>query len=204
LMGIIGNAFHMSFHVRGFELEKYQWYMELRMLHYIHHLGDMKSNLAMVNLGMDGIFNSLMIEDPMRYTKDKHGKKVRATDELGPEDFPAGLTQEMFNKIKDAAGLQAAALGFDIDLDIKPAKRTNATSRGLSTVMLRWSLLGLAAATWFVCENELSRTMVSNGINAPVKLNLKDAGHDFFTPVRDYLLKERMVPFVCLLSVLID
>jgi sterol desaturase/sphingolipid hydroxylase (fatty acid hydroxylase superfamily) len=69
VMGVIGNAMHISFHIRGFELEKYEWYMELRMLHYIHHLGDMKSNLAMVNLGMDGLFNSLLVDDPDRKRK---------------------------------------------------------------------------------------------------------------------------------------
>lgn len=77
LIGIVGNAFHMSFHVRGFELERYQWYMELRMLHYIHHLGDMKSNYALVNMGLDGIFGSMMLDDPMRNRKDKSGKIVK-------------------------------------------------------------------------------------------------------------------------------
>lgn len=73
VMGVVGNAMHMSFHVRGFEFEKYDWYMELRTLHYIHHLGDMKSNLAMVNLGMDGLFNSLQVDDPLRNTKKFEG-----------------------------------------------------------------------------------------------------------------------------------
>ena len=63
-MAMVGNALHMSFHVRGFHLEEYAWYRELRALHYIHHLGDMKSNLAMLNLGMDGLFRSLSILDP--------------------------------------------------------------------------------------------------------------------------------------------
>lgn len=75
-MAIVGNAFHMSFHVRGFELEKYQWYMELRTLHYIHHLGDMKSNLAMVNLGIDGIFGSLKVDDPLRRHKENTSLKL--------------------------------------------------------------------------------------------------------------------------------
>merc|ERR1712194_87517 len=64
VMAIVGNAFHMSFHVRGFHLEKYKWYMELRALHYIHHLGDTKSNFAMVNMGLDLIFASMKITDP--------------------------------------------------------------------------------------------------------------------------------------------
>ena len=76
IMGVVGNAMHMSFHIRGFELEKYEWYQELRMLHYIHHLGDMKSNLAMVNLGMDGLFNSLTVDDPLRKNKRFKGMAV--------------------------------------------------------------------------------------------------------------------------------
>ena len=59
IMGSVGSALHMSFHVRNFHLEKYEWYMELRTLHYIHHLGDMKSNFAMLNLGMDQACNSI-------------------------------------------------------------------------------------------------------------------------------------------------
>ena len=33
VMASVGNAMHMSFHVKGFHLEKYDWYMELRALH---------------------------------------------------------------------------------------------------------------------------------------------------------------------------
>ena len=166
LMGIIGNAFHMSFHVRGFEMEKYQWYMELRMLHYIHHLGDMKSNLAMVNMGMDGLFGSLQADDPSRKKRDRAtGKVVRLSEEDG---YPAGLTKEMFDKIRDAAGLQATALGFDIDLDIKPEVRTNATNRGYPTILLRMILLGIALASWYVNENELSALMKQHGPGVPM------------------------------------
>ena len=39
VIGSVGSALHSSFHVRGFQLEKYEWYLELRALHYIHHLG---------------------------------------------------------------------------------------------------------------------------------------------------------------------
>ena len=64
VMASLGNALHMSFHVRGFHLERHAWFRELRSLHYIHHIGDMKSNLAMLNMGMDGVFGSLAVEDP--------------------------------------------------------------------------------------------------------------------------------------------
>jgi len=58
-MGLIANGLYISFDIRGFELEKYPWYLELRALHYIHHLGATKSNLGMLNMGIDGLFVSL-------------------------------------------------------------------------------------------------------------------------------------------------
>eukprot|EP00467_Chlorarachnion_reptans_P011323 CAMPEP_0114525866 /NCGR_PEP_ID=MMETSP0109-20121206/22675_1 /TAXON_ID=29199 /ORGANISM="Chlorarachnion reptans, Strain CCCM449" /LENGTH=727 /DNA_ID=CAMNT_0001707521 /DNA_START=78 /DNA_END=2261 /DNA_ORIENTATION=+ len=76
VVACVGNALHMSFHVRGFHLEKYAWYRELRTLHYIHHLGDMKSNLAMLNLGMDGFFKSLTVTDPTLPKNNSPGVKI--------------------------------------------------------------------------------------------------------------------------------
>lgn len=57
VMGILGTALHMSYHVRGFELEPYAWYRELRAIHFIHHLQDV--NFAMVNTTIDLAFGSL-------------------------------------------------------------------------------------------------------------------------------------------------
>ena len=45
VMGVVGSALHSSFHVRGFQLEGYQWYRELRTLHYLHHLGMRKNDI---------------------------------------------------------------------------------------------------------------------------------------------------------------
>ena len=39
VMGSVGSALHSSFHVKNFQLERFQWYRELRTLHYLHHLG---------------------------------------------------------------------------------------------------------------------------------------------------------------------
>jgi len=57
----VETALHMSYHVRDFHLERYGWYRELRALHYLHHLGDMKSNLLMVNTGLNQVFHSLAL-----------------------------------------------------------------------------------------------------------------------------------------------
>ena len=41
----------------------------------IHHLGDMKTNFGMINLGIDGFFHSLAIED--------HRLKKKQQSQLG-------------------------------------------------------------------------------------------------------------------------
>ena len=171
------------------------------MLHYIHHLGDMKSNLAMVNMGMDGLFSSMQVDDPMRKRKDKEtGAIVRQTTGLSPDDYPQGLTESMLNKIRDAAGLQAAALGFDVDLDIKVAGRTNATNRGYPTVLLRLMLLALAVKTWFVSEQALLNSMRLHDESAPVAVSLADAGHRLAEPLTKFLVDNKLVPLACTIS----
>lgn len=58
IMAVIGNAFHASFHIKNFPLEKYKWYRKLRRLHFIHHLENMDKNFAMVNFGVDALFGT--------------------------------------------------------------------------------------------------------------------------------------------------
>lgn len=59
-MGIFGSAVHMSYHERNFDWEPYAWYRELRSLHMIHHMH--RKNFAMVNVILDLVFCSLMLE----------------------------------------------------------------------------------------------------------------------------------------------
>ena len=68
------------------------------------------------------------------------------------ERLPDGLTKEHFEKIRDAAGLQALTLGFDIDLEIKPAVRSHAMKRGYPTVLLRIILIAVGFYTWNLTE----------------------------------------------------
>ena len=163
LMASVGNALHMSFHVRNFHLEKYDWYMELRTLHYIHHLGDMKSNFAMLNLGMDQLFHSLAVEDfdlAPKYNKSKskassgtssHGLPVRREwqKRRGPArnhrvwGAPVGLPQL-------ARGLRAGA-GRAVDLESANKKRRHLQRGGryVSAVLLRLIITALALNLWF-------------------------------------------------------
>jgi hypothetical protein len=60
-MSTFGSAVHMSFHERGFELEPYAWYRELRSLHMIHHMH--RKNYAMVNVLLDIAFCSFLLTD---------------------------------------------------------------------------------------------------------------------------------------------
>ena len=60
-MASLGSAIHMSFHERGFHLEPYAWYRELRSLHMIHHIH--RKNYAMVNVLVDIVFGSLLLSD---------------------------------------------------------------------------------------------------------------------------------------------
>lgn len=115
-IGSIGNALHMSFHVRNFHLEKYAWYRELRTLHYIHHLGDMKSNMGMLNLVLvDGLTGSLQTRDPVknRVSNDTvfTGLKNRAD-----KDFPEGITPAAIKASAQHAGFTATVLGLDVPL----------------------------------------------------------------------------------------
>lgn len=104
--------------------------MELRTLHYIHHLGDMKSNFAMINLGMDGIFGSLMIVDPLRKSKNNILKKLINNKGSDQNKLPDKIDDRLIGNIKESAGFSAFTLGFDIDLEIKSRKRSNALKRG--------------------------------------------------------------------------
>jgi len=68
-MGLIGSALHSSFHIKGFALEKYQWYQELRMFHFVHHLGNTQHNYSIVNSFIDAFYFSYRTTDPVKHVK---------------------------------------------------------------------------------------------------------------------------------------
>lgn len=57
--GIFETAMHAALHVKNFEFEKYEWFRELRALHYQHHVD--KKNFSIVNMFYDFIFGSLVL-----------------------------------------------------------------------------------------------------------------------------------------------
>jgi hypothetical protein len=49
----LADWLHQAFHLRGHFLEEYDWFLELRQMHYLHHLGSMKHNFAIGNFLFD-------------------------------------------------------------------------------------------------------------------------------------------------------
>jgi len=74
--GYIGNYLHQSFHVKGHFLERYGWFHELRAVHYIHHLHSTKHNYAVLNVGLDWLCGSLVLEEALKNSDDEVEKTI--------------------------------------------------------------------------------------------------------------------------------
>mmetsp|Transcript_8628 Transcript_8628/g.16705 ORF Transcript_8628/g.16705 Transcript_8628/m.16705 type:complete len:677 (-) Transcript_8628:128-2158(-) len=211
-----GNALHMSFHVRGFHLEKYAWYRELRTLHYIHHLGDMKSNLAMLNMGMDGFFSSLAISDPnpaqagspassssaADSTEGFYSSLASATD---AKTLPDGVTKDLIRSSAKHAGAVAAILGLDLPLDVKEKRRTQVPpeKRGYQTVLLRLLITYFAVGMWFKTEAMVGDdAWVAGGVDQDpaAQWGSVDILHTLLTPLGATLSVMGLVKPLCALS----
>jgi len=53
LVLLLADYLHRGMHTNGFYLEKYQWFLKLRSLHYYHHKGDMLKNFAIGDFLLD-------------------------------------------------------------------------------------------------------------------------------------------------------
>jgi hypothetical protein len=218
VMSTLGNGLHMSFHVRGFHLEKYQWYLELRALHYIHHLGDMKSNLGMFNLGLvDGFFGSLALEDPVstrkRMRKHKSGNGIYSsmvadlTDAEKKAMAEGGLTEKQLLGAAKHAGIVGTALGFDVPLCVNESYSVS-QRRGYPTVLLRLVIAGTGLYAWFQTEHALSEWLQQQSGQgteygawiAPAPAEHYDPGHELFAPLRVWLETNGLVAAACALS----
>jgi len=67
----IANYLHQSFHVKGHFLERYGWFHELRAVHYIHHLHSTRHNYAVLNVGLDWMCGSLVLEEALKDSDDE-------------------------------------------------------------------------------------------------------------------------------------
>lgn len=58
----IADYLHQGMHTKGFHLEKYNWFMLLRSLHYHHHKGNMMKNYAIGDFFLDFLALGLQTE----------------------------------------------------------------------------------------------------------------------------------------------
>jgi hypothetical protein len=57
VVGLVGNSLHNSFHIKGHWLERFDWYHQIRALHYLHHQGSMKHNFSILNFRLDKLLH---------------------------------------------------------------------------------------------------------------------------------------------------
>jgi len=208
-MASIGNGLHMSFHVRNFHLERFAWYRELRTLHYIHHIGDMKSNFAMLNMGLDQFFHSLAMQDvdlrPKRHAPTSSGFFRALVEGKRDADLPHGITVAGVMRSAAHSGLVATALGFDVPLDLAASgaeKRANLAKGGrfvYPAVLLRIALTAGAFSLWFATEARALGGEHASASMTPVvaafvgrryrleESAIDDPGHALFAGVREWL-----------------
>ena len=167
-MGVVGGALHFSFHVRHFHLEAYAWYRELRALHHIHHMGDMKSNLAMLNVGFDALFGSLAIHDPV----------LHRTSNPPPWYASPG-------------GALTYLIGLDLPLRAVP-RTTLAYARGGATLFLRAGIVAATLAAWLYAGNRAAVHASSFPSSS-----YQDVGHTLAAPLGAWLEGSGYAPLAC-------
>jgi len=80
VVGTIGVYLHNSFHVKNHWLEQFQWFHELRALHYIHHLGNTNHNFAVMNFSIDKFLHMYHSEKPTNDDLHKDAQQVEHKD----------------------------------------------------------------------------------------------------------------------------
>jgi hypothetical protein len=95
-IGTIAVYLHNSFHVKGHFLENFNWFQELRALHYIHHLGDANHNYAIMNFSIDKVLHLYHDHDTKN---DIHLNKIKKEmEQIDHDDSP--LDKETIHHVK--------------------------------------------------------------------------------------------------------
>lgn len=187
-MGVLGAGLHSSFHVRGFVLARYAWYRELRALHFLHHVGDQKANLAVLNLGLDKLMGSLALDDPLRHRKKTDGD---ATDDETIAISKKTLAKVMANG-RAASFLLFADVGQVVSDD--EYERLRAVYTGWPSVLSRIVVFVVAILAFLQLEPMLQ---VHSG-------QFADLGFALFAPIRAHVLENNWAPALCTASSLLS
>jgi hypothetical protein len=195
VMGVLGAGLHSSFHIRSFVLSKYAWYRELRALHFMHHMGDQNSNLAVLNLGVDRLFGSLTIQDPLRKKK-KHDDEDN--NDNSNKDQELLVSKSTLLKIC-ANGKLASALLFNVNgnvLSDEEFERLRAVHTGWPSTLSRIVVFVIALYAWFALEPLMTARANDS--------SFADFGHVAFEPLRQYLISHNLVGVACTASALLS
>lgn len=106
IVGSIAIYLHNSFHVKDHWLERFQWFHELRALHYIHHLGNANHNYALMNFGIDKFLHLYHVQDPKKELQ-------KDIEKIDHEESP--LPQETIKHVKQfekKASFHSKLVGF--------------------------------------------------------------------------------------------
>jgi hypothetical protein len=193
-MGILGAGLHSSFHVRSFVLTKYAWYRELRALHFLHHCGDQKANLAVLNLGIDHLFGSLAMDDPLRHRKQQRDAEAVVSDD---EQQTTTISKKTIRKIL-ANGKSASFLlgsGISGELPDEEFERLRAVHAGWPSVLARIVLFCIALLVFLEFEPMLTRD----------GSEFVDHGHAAFASLRAFIIdRPALLLALCSLSSLMS
>ena len=179
--GYAGNFLHQAFHVRGHSFERFPWFHELRAFHYIHHKYSTNHNYSVMNVGLDWLMGSMVL------------------DETKKESVPAQPKVSA-----SLGGLSTMLLG------LQPILRTVvpgewAWKRGKSAVLVRLMIVALLFAFWFEVQF-LLRSFAS----AVTEASPRDFGHELVAAATQpqqlqlnlIRLQDVMVGVICLVALI--
>jgi hypothetical protein len=185
LMGSIGGYLHNSFHVIGHPLSEYEWYKELRALHYVHHLGTAKHNYAVLNFALDKMLATYVLDNPTPKAGSSIEKRKTAAALMENED----ITNEHVRKALTSSPLSHALLAF-APVSTGRSVKTGTLNRGFSAVFVRVLWIIAALALWNISEEFVTSITNSMALRQPAVVDpniIIDRGHEALAPINAVL-----------------
>ena len=103
-------------------------------------------------------------------------------------NLPDGIDTNLIEITRNAAGFSSLLFFLNPHSDIKSANRSHAVNRGYPTVFLKIILLVGSIMLYFKTEHYLWDQMEHTDNHSPIPIHLNDFGHDFFEPLKQFLI----------------
>lgn len=158
VIGVVGNYLHTSFHVQDHWLARYAWWRELRVVHFVHHMGSARHNYAMANFFLDKAFRTYH-GDAEGLAQKREDKRIRA---LVAAAVRPGASESAVAAAATALGLPS---GVSI-LEIRSALRTSPLAYALLMGSDAQSASAAASAAAAAVASSTARTAFSRGWSA--------------------------------------